>query len=179
LGAKLMSKSYPVEVILTPSECYQASMCGVQRTLKSLSRQAQHRVKPVDPWGVAIEGAAAELAVAKTLGLYWDASIDTFGRPDIISEPHELEIEVKLNSGRADGDLMVLALSIIRPDTIFILVVGMLPTFKVVGWARGEFVMHYSHRHTMKAGHENYIVPQALLNKFPIPMKGFSDEFPF
>jgi len=155
-------------------------MCGVQRRLKSLSRASAHRFENRNPWGNDIESAAAELAVAKALGLYWDASIDVFGRPDLVCESRGVAVEVKLNSARDDGDLMVLASSPIEPETIFVLVTGALPAFRIVGWTRGEYVKTFGERRTMAAGHENFIVPQSMLNHFRIPMKGtFDDDFPF
>jgi hypothetical protein len=77
-----------------------------------------------------IQAAAAEMAVAKGLNLYWDAGINTFKAGDV--GPYQVRW-----TDRVDGRL------IIRPDDedeeIQILVRGRIPTFDIAGAMRCKF----------------------------------------
>jgi hypothetical protein len=80
--------------------------------------------KRQDGWGVSIEGAAAEMAVAKSLNIYWAPSINTYKAPDV--GPYQVRW-----TEHYTGHLTI------RGDdklARYILVVGKMPHFRVVGW---------------------------------------------
>lgn len=69
----------PNIVDLGYAEVARAATVGVQRRLHALRRvqQPNHAIEAVAPvWDIDIEGAAAECAVAKWLGVYWDPVVD-------------------------------------------------------------------------------------------------------
>lgn len=115
-----------VVVTLCWAELQQAAQVGIQRQLRALERRAKHRVyAPADPWGNHVNAAAAEMALAKALGLYWADSpvLDYAG--DV--GPYQVR-----STKRLDGPL------ILRPsdsdDAVFVLVVCDVPTYRIVGW---------------------------------------------
>lgn len=79
------------------------------------------------PWDAHIEGAAAELLVAKTLDRYWDA---------YVGPPKGRIGDVGLIEVRAtripNGNLIVRGKD--RDDAVVVLVVGRCPNMDVVGW---------------------------------------------
>jgi hypothetical protein len=158
---------FPIQINLTPAECYQAATCGIQRSLRAISRGSKHRLDSIGGWNQHIEGAAGELAAAKALGVYWPASVDLFQAADIQAFGRGLEIKTNL-SRPEDGDLMVHQTPAPKPDTVYILVRGQIPTFNVIGWIRGS-QLTAQHVRTLAAGHSVFIVPNAELNRFPIP----------
>ena len=120
------------EVTLTPYEYAMASEVGRMRMLSAIRRGSAHKYgMTAQGWTEHIEGAAAELAVAKHLGMYWGGSVDTFKNEADLGE----SIEVRWRSKR-EWDLIV------RPDdhdeSLFVLVVGSCPVYTVVGAILGS-----------------------------------------
>lgn len=124
-------------VELTYFELWQAVQVGAMRNL-----QARRRGRPdtygkdvthmEGGWGIHIEGAAAEMAVAKMLNVYHDgvwAEIDRM-RSDVGGLDRGARVQVR-STMREDGCL------ILHPEDndrdIFYLVVGVAPRFRVAG----------------------------------------------
>lgn len=110
-------------------EMQQAAACGVSRQIESF----RHNAKPklgYWSWHSHIEGAAAELAVAKALNIYWPASVNTYKGPDL-----GLNIQVRLREPSTSSAFQPQL--IVRPtdkdSEVFILVVGNSPEFTVAG----------------------------------------------
>lgn len=133
---------------------------GKLRQLASIRRGSQHKYgMTADGWTEHIEGACAELAVAKALGIYWDGSVDTFkGRPDLPGA-----VEVRRRS-RDDWDLIV------RPDdpddAWFVLVVGSCPVYRIVGMMLGRQAKQDCWRQEYGGRPAAFFVPQADLLPF-------------
>ena len=114
------------EVRLSWAEAQIAAFVGCQRRLRGMARQlGEPSGRPSgDLWGLDVEAAGAELAVAKLLDTYWFDS----GGPDR-GDVDSYEVRY---SRRFDGDL------IIRPgdddERVFVLVVGAIPVYQVVGY---------------------------------------------
>jgi len=114
---------------LTWPEALQAAMGGVMRQVLNLKAGRRHRfgANEAQAWDRHIEGAAGELAVAKTLGIYWPG-VGRLGGPDVGT--------LQVRTARPGGRLIV------HPsdaDTdVFILVTGYLPEFTVQGWLYGH-----------------------------------------
>lgn len=78
-----------------------------------------------DAWGSDIEGVAAEVAFAKGMGLYWAPS----SKPDYDGDVLRWHVR---STNRTNGGLIIHPQD---PDEArFALVVGEIPTFRVVGW---------------------------------------------
>lgn len=117
------------QVQLTGQELMAAAMCGVSRRIISLRQgnNAYIHTRHSD-WTTDIEGAAAELAAAKALGLYWSPTVNTFKAPDVGT------IQVR-STNHPQGHLLV------RPndqdDAVFLLMRGSYHTWNPVGFMRG------------------------------------------
>jgi len=144
-------------VTLSWWELAAASEVGRMRQLAAVraGRPDRHGFKGPG-WDVHIEGAAGEMAVAKGLGLYWDASVDTFkGSPDLPG------IQVRTRS-RDDYDLIV------RPDDpdneVFVLVTGRSPTFWLRGWINGREAKQEQWKRTYGGRPGAFFVPVSALH---------------
>jgi hypothetical protein len=115
-----------MEITLNESEMHVGASVGVRRHIDSLTNKRTPRFPERHAgqfWIAHIEGAMAELAVAKYLGMYWGFGVNTFVAPDIEST----DIEVRW-SQRAD-------LKIKSNDTgVVISVSGQAPTYIIKGW---------------------------------------------
>ena len=70
-----------MKVTLEWYELLQAALCGVRRHIEALHKGLPDKHGfDSDGWGAHIEGAAGEMAAAKSLGLYWNGSINTFSK---------------------------------------------------------------------------------------------------
>jgi hypothetical protein len=67
-------------VSLEPYEAAVAVHVGAARNKSAVGRGSKdvYKSDPVSAWGMHVEAAGAEMAVAKYLGLYWDGSVDTY-----------------------------------------------------------------------------------------------------
>lgn len=119
-----------VHVVLTWQELRAAAGCGVTRRIVSLHQGNNAHVHTRHSnWSTDIDGAAAELAAAKVLGLFWSPSVNTFKAPDVGS------IQVRSTS-YASGHLLV------RPndpdDAVFLFLRGSYHRWEVVGSIRSS-----------------------------------------
>lgn len=148
-------------VSLNKFELFNASMVGCRRRLESLYMGGQHQhgleMEESKTWNMNVEGAAAEAAVAKATGLYWDGSVNTFKRGGDV-----MGMEVR------SSDLTGASL-IVRPDDspngVFILVIGEAPRFDVIGWISGKDAMQekwFTNKGNPRP--KAYFVPQDALN---------------
>jgi len=119
------------QVRLSFGEVVLAANAGVMRRVNALRGGWADRFgAPADAWTADIEGCCAELAVAKTLGVYWHA----YAR-----NPKDLPGDVGgwqvRSTWRTTGRL------IIHPEdtdaAVFVLVVGQAPYYRIAGWIRG------------------------------------------
>lgn len=106
-----------------------AAMVGVERNLESLCRRSPDTIPTPDPWKAHIEGAAAEAAVGKALGIFWGGDVNTFKAPDL--EGWQVRA-----TDRPGGCLIVRPKD--RDGDRFILVIVSIPVFDVVGWIYGR-----------------------------------------
>ena len=119
---------------LTEQEMRLAIQVGTERCISSWSKGSKHAAgyKPKDLFDTNIKGAAAEIAVAKMLDVYYVPSVNTYkSEPDI--QPN---IEVRMTQTMPPC-------LIIRPNDVrdrrYVLVQnkwvhGKLPKFEVLGW---------------------------------------------
>jgi hypothetical protein len=122
-----------IDVELTSAEVVTAAMVGVYRHVQALFAGYKPNAGFRDPdkaWHIHIEGACGEMAVAKAMKMFWSASVGTFKEGGDVGC-----LQVRTRS-RIDYDLFVRPRD--DPDSIFVLVIGNAPKFRVVGWIYGR-----------------------------------------
>lgn len=123
------------EVTLTREEMLEAAIVGCRRRIASIydnRPDPKGSYNPNCPWMTDIEGAAAERALAKYMGVPWSGGVDTFKAPDVA------DFQVR-STTLPHGSL------IIRPgdendDEIYVLVTGAcvrpFARYHIRGWKR-------------------------------------------
>lgn len=120
-----------VRVELTWFEAFRAAEAGVMRHIEALKRKRPQTYGSVNkPWDIDIESAAAEMAVAKGLGVYWTA---VAGRPENL--PGDCGQYQVRSTTRENGCLILHDRD--ADDDVFVLVTGQVPMFTLRGWIRG------------------------------------------
>lgn len=117
-------------------------------------------------WGVDIEGAAAEMAVAKSFNLFWTP---------VVREPKELDGDVgfglqalQVRSTPRDNGRLILH-DRDADDAVFVLVTGRLPEFHIRGWTTGREGKQARFQHPGD-GRPAYFVPQESLHQGEPPV---------
>lgn len=147
-----------IAVTLTEYELRMAAQVGIERHIDSLvhgRRQAAADRAPVGNWQQDIEGACGELAVAKALGRYWNGSVNTFKQGGDVGK-----VQVRT---RSEHHYELIVRPQDRDDDYFVLVTGVAPDYRVVGYMRGADAKQdgFSKNH---GGHgAAFFVPHAAL----------------
>lgn len=134
----------PPSIRLSRSEVMRATLVGVHRHLEAKAKRLRDKHGFTgDGWGIHIEGALGECALAKALNRYWEGGVNTFKAGDVGA----LQVRTRSNP---EYDLLI------RPDDpdrdIFVLVTGEMPCYTIHGWIRGweakrpEFLKPYGNR---------------------------------
>jgi hypothetical protein len=121
-----------MEVKLTLGELHMAAQIGTLRHIEALRKGLPDRYgfDGETGWTVHIEGAAGEIAVGKTLGIYWGGSVNTFK-----TEADVGKLEVRT---RSKDYYELLIRDSDSSDSAYVLVTGKAPTYNVVGWIFGK-----------------------------------------
>lgn len=118
-----------MEITLGLRERIMAANVGQMRRLTAMRRESAHSHGATDlGWDEDIEGAAAELIVAKYLNVFWNLETDV-GDPDIGTN-----IQVRWTR-RHDNSLIIRPAD--NPDHFYVLVTGQMPTMTIQGFIRG------------------------------------------
>jgi len=120
-----------LDVTLSWNEVHMAATVGILRNIQALKqdRPQCHGAKDEEMWRYHIEGASGEMAFAKAMNIHWEAHSNVFKVPDIGTS-----IQIRTRSNRGwdlivrDGD---------KDDEVFVLVVGEIPNYTIVGWITG------------------------------------------
>lgn len=145
---------------LSPSEIQIALLVGGICQTESM-RQAlknAHGYKGALGLDIHIEGAAAEMAYCKARGVYWSAGVNTFKAADVGRKVQIRSTKLK------DGCLIVRESD--HDDHYYVLVVGQIPTFEVVGWMLGRDAKRPEWKRSPEGREEAFFVPQNKLKKF-------------
>ncbi len=120
-----------MDVTLSWAELRMAAEVGMARRLRALAkgRAEPYGTPSTGLWEIDIQASAAEMAVAKALGMYWS---DT-GGPGYEGDVGRYEVRW---TARPDGCLILHDDG--RGGSAFILVVGTAPVFRIPGWIRGR-----------------------------------------
>lgn len=149
---------------LTLAEVYGAAQIGVMRQVASMQSDSQPRAGGPDmPWQANIEGALAERAFAKFLGIYWPGTVNAHSAPDV--GPYEIRCRHR------EGDPLI-----IRPndkdDATYVLLIGQNGRYRVIGSILGRLAKRpeWFGNPTSKTNRPPaYFVPQAALTPWPLP----------
>lgn len=117
-----------VAVRLTPNEIHVAASHGLLRRYEKLQGKRGDRIqKEESSWDNEIEGACAEFAWCKHLGLFWSGVSD-------LRATDGGGMEVRWTK-HAHGGLIVYPHD--SDDSIYVLAKGRAPNYRFVGWLRG------------------------------------------
>ncbi|MFZ9715901.1 MAG: hypothetical protein ACO3CH_00400 [Ilumatobacteraceae bacterium] len=146
-------------VTLLPYEYSTASSVGARRVATAIYRNSanQHGFSKGHGWEEHIEGACAEMAVAKYLDIYWDGSNGTYKLPDLSGlmqvrwTPYETG---KLIVRPADDDYCR-----------YVLVTGRCPDYTIRGYMQGVVAKDPKYLDTLgdKSRPQVYAIPQSQL----------------
>jgi hypothetical protein len=141
-------------VVLSHAEVMQAAQAGIMRLVGNMKRGLSDRygAPQTDRWGIDIEGACGEMAVAKYLGLYWSGAIGNFYAADV----GRLQVRT---TGHPNGRLILHEED--RDDHVFILATGRAPQFTIEGWLQG--VLGKSEKWWIDSGRPAFFVPREAL----------------
>lgn len=159
-GAVLSPSGIPVH--LSRAEIVSAALIGVLRRVNGLFG-ARQSVPGIDAnghgWISDIEGACAERTFAKALSTYWDSSTGRY-RNSTAGDVGEVEVRWTPHD---DGHL-VLRPDNVKLDSIYVLVVGCAPDYRVVGWLYGrEGIVDTFWKDPGKRGQPCWWIPQTAL----------------
>ena len=118
-----------MKIELSWGDVWRGVHVGSERRIAVLKRGGRDRYG-ADPeliaWKADIEGALAELAVARALGIHWPASVDQGNDPDLFPD-----IEVR----RTNPSLILRPAD--NPARRYVWVSGFAPSYVVGGWIKG------------------------------------------
>jgi hypothetical protein len=147
------------KVELSPSEMFQGANVGLMRQLKAIQKGLKHvnegdakHIGKSGSWAWHVEGAMAEMAVAKYLGLFWSGTVGVLGPGDVAGV-----IEVR-QTDRHGGRL------IIRPKDAgrvpYVLVTGFFGEYRLQGWLYGDEGRREQYLNAPNGRPPAYMVPQ-------------------
>lgn len=149
-----------IDVQLKWYEILPAANAGILRKVLSMKNELGSVIKKkrsYKDWAGEIEGVLAEAACAKALNLFFDHSVNTFKANDI-GGVYQVRWASKMSHSL-----------IIRPndrdDDLFILVVGELGSYKIVGWMFGMSAKEPKYERN----------PNQLGNAWFVPIKDLKD----
>lgn len=160
---------FPKSVTLTHPEIYLASQIGVMRNVASHQRKLPRGNRGAEAnndhqWETDINGALAEMAVAKAYGVFWNPTVNVGKTADVGI------IQVRSNT-RLNGHLIIRASD--KDTEPFMLVICQNPVFHVVGWMMAsEAKSPKFYRPENKYGVEAWWVDQDSLIRDPLPVFG-------
>lgn len=133
-----------ITVTLQWYEMLQGAHVGMMRKIECIKqgKKDAHGAHYERDWSIDIEGAIAEVAAAKALGMFWPGGINTWKKPDLGSN-----IQVRYSQSEDDPHM------VIRPDDnddeIYVLVSP--------GDAQNEYIVHGWMRGYEAKAHEEWV----------------------
>lgn len=137
---------------------------GLRRHMEAIKsgRRDRHGAKS-DDFGTGlvkhIDGAGGELAFAKARNLYWDGSVNTFKTGGDVGL-----VQVRT---RREQHYDLLVRDDDRDEDWFVLVIGKMPEFRVVGCIRASDAKRPEFRKNFGGHGAAFFVPQAVLRPLP------------
>ena len=120
------------DVSLTPAEMLQGGIVGMRRRVDSILKKLHDQAGDSNGWENEIEGALAEMAVAKAFGQYFDPNVGKYGEADV-GEFHVRQTKY------TDGHLRIE-----KHETHgkYLLVTGAMGEYTIRGWIDAEKARH-------------------------------------
>ena len=116
-------------VTLTKIELMVAGLVGSMRSVSSMGRLVQKKYSNESQWQIDGDGAAAEMAFAKWMNVYYEPTVNTFKAPDVGV--------LQIRSTRHEHGKLIIRSKDVK-DEAFVLVVNRVPEFDIVGWIQGS-----------------------------------------
>jgi hypothetical protein len=114
-----------VTITLTHDEIHLAAIAGVMRRIDSMKAGLTNRKQSdSSDWDIDIDGACAELAVAKALNIFWFGHMRSFKGPDV----GRLHVR---STRHAHGHLIIKDND--EEEGVYMLVINECPEFRLVG----------------------------------------------
>lgn len=147
-----------MKVRLEKYEMIMAAYVGLRRHIEKFdSKLKNNHGNPRFGWHTNVEGACAELAVAKHFGVYWDGSVNTYKAPDVCGwQVRHTELD--------DGSLIVRDDD--ANDQAFVLVTGQAPEYELRGWLYGREAKRAEWHY--RSGTPCWMVPQKSLSSIEL-----------
>lgn len=147
-----------IKINLTAPELRVAANVAIERRIDSI-RKGLNSEKHVEGhswncWDGEINGAAAELAVAKLFDVHWNCGVGTFKAPDVGG------LQVR-STTYPNGKLIFRPND--NPEELYILVICDTPVYNIIGYLSGEDAMACGRVDT-KYGKKAWFVDQEYLN---------------
>jgi len=147
-------------VTLTPYEVRIVEFIAKHRNLAN-SNVANCKQSTESDYEIHKQGFGAEFAVAKLLNVFPDFTIGEHPLFDVITR-YGLGIDVKQRS-RDDAPLMAMTWKVKQRPDAFVLCVGRLPSYRVVGQLSADEVFRAENLRTLPRLGERYVVEQHQL----------------
>lgn len=145
-----------ITVELTWPEILLATNAGVMRRVNAVRnrRQEPYGSRPEAAWNDDINGAIAELALAKHLNVFWAGTVGRIDLPDVG--------RLQVRSKTQDGDRLVVIAS--DDDTsIFVSVLVGLPVCRIDGWMMAKEAKRKEWLLPREGLPDRYFVPNSSL----------------
>jgi hypothetical protein len=145
-------------VKLTKSELMVAGLVGNMRSISSLGRLVQNKHSPNDSqWQIDVDGAAAEMAFAKWMNVYYEPTLNTFKDPDVG--------RVQIRSTKHEHGKLIVRDRDVKNE-IIVLVINAMPEYRMAGWIYTDDAKQDKYIYDPNSKNAPaWMVPQSDLNK--------------
>ena len=159
----------PIEISLTKEDMEWADRIATNRQDEAVKagKRDSHGFNGIDGLNKHKLGAAGELAVAKALGVIWDATVNTYKAPDLGEC-----VQVRTRS-KHDYDMLVRAND--KDDEVFIHVTGQPPNLIVHGWLYGKDAKQEKWKQNYGNRPSAYFIPTSELNQLVVTVSSVSE----
>lgn len=157
-------QKYPLEVPINSVEMYLAAQVGTMRYVASRQRGLPEVIHSGQDWDGDCHGAIGELAVAKSLGVYWHPTVNEGKSPDVAG------YQVRATN-RSPGYLIIRPASV--KNEVYIFCTIKFPIVKICGWMwLVDAKVPAFLRKADDKGPEAHWVPQSKLMRTTLPIIG-------
>ena len=146
-----------VTIKLSSSELMSAAVTGALRRITSLQNKLNAGIYHAsgNEWSTDIDGAAAEMALAKHIGAYWSAHVNSMKEADV------LNWQVR-STHHKDGCLIIRGHD--DPEQSYVLVTSAAPNYTIVGWMSAKEGRQDRNFRRSNTGLDAWWVPQQDLH---------------
>ena len=152
------------EITLTKEDCRDAAKWGIERRLTNIFKEVENKnkFKPISGtwWGNDIEASGAELAFSKFINEDWVGLVNTFHGPDVGKDWQVRYTNLEY------GSLIIRESDKTVLHHRFVLVTGLMPTYKIIGYIVGNDARKKEFVKNPNNEGKAYFVPQNSLIKF-------------